>query len=233
MKYSLVRSYFIVFPLKSVPRVYLTRRMHRTKAVNTVVGYLDQREKNEKFLTASTFCLSGWTRDSVYCFKFFSNKHSWRRAEEVCRRYGSQLALVLNYHQNNFTRALATEGLKDQPQNAYWLGLKSVKDLATNTLESSSGYFIPKYVGHWSLDQPQPEKGQCVHAQVGERTQEWGLTSCETMLPFVCQVPACPSGKFSISSSNSLNSSNPVALKEASGCTDVCFRMKHCYSAAL
>ncbi|XP_028967225.1 uncharacterized protein LOC108863645 [Galendromus occidentalis] len=156
-------------------------------------------------VTAQFDCPHGWTRDSVYCFKFFSNKHSWRRAEEVCRRYGSQLALVLNYHQNNFTRALATEGLKDQPQNAYWLGLKSVKDLATNTLESSSGYFIPKYVGHWSLDQPQPEKGQCVHAQVGERTQEWGLTSCETMLPFVCQVPACPTGTFLCASGKCLN----------------------------
>ncbi|KAL3182305.1 hypothetical protein MRX96_007497 [Rhipicephalus microplus] len=27
-------------------------------------------------------CQDGWSQDGVYCYKFFSNQHSWRRAEE-------------------------------------------------------------------------------------------------------------------------------------------------------
>ncbi|KAG0433549.1 hypothetical protein HPB47_019805, partial [Ixodes persulcatus] len=146
-----------------------------------------------------------WSQDGVYCYKFFSNQHSWRRAEEVCRRYGSQLALILNYNQNNFTRGLAATGLKEVPQSAYWIGLRSVDDLSTNTLESSSGYFIPKYVGYWALNQPRPKDGQCVQARMTERTQEWHLAPCEALLPFICQVPACPEGSFLCSNGRCLN----------------------------
>ncbi|KAK8759806.1 hypothetical protein V5799_028927, partial [Amblyomma americanum] len=81
----------------------------------------------------------------------------------------------------------------------------SVDDLSTNTLESSSGYFIPKYVGHWALDQPRPKDGQCVQARLTERTQEWHLAPCEALLPFICQVPACPEGSYLCSNGKCLN----------------------------
>lgn len=53
-------------------------------------------------------CPEGWQQHSGQCYRFFQQRRSWSRARETCERYGAQLALVLDYQQNNFTGQLAS-----------------------------------------------------------------------------------------------------------------------------
>lgn len=49
--------------------------------------------------------------------------------------------------------------------------------------------------GFWSLRQPDPLAGECVDVAVTEERQSWELTTCESLLPFMCKTQACPAGK--------------------------------------
>ncbi|KAG8179313.1 hypothetical protein JTE90_016418 [Oedothorax gibbosus] len=151
-------------------------------------------------------CPDGWSQSSDQCYRFFNIRRSWRRAAEVCRRYGSELSLVENFWQNNYTQSLAASNLKDAVQKTYWLGLSTVDDLSTNTLESAGGSFISLYMGFWAGDQPRPQDGSCVQAALEPNLQVWRLTACETLLPFMCQMEACPTGSFFCSNGKCVNS---------------------------
>ena len=63
--------------------------------------------------------------------------------------YGSDLVVVESYQQNNISERLAQEGLNavTHPDAAFWLGLMSLDDLSTNTLEAASGSLVPQYAG--------------------------------------------------------------------------------------
>lgn len=55
--------------------------------------------------------------------------------------------MVESYQQNNISERLAQEQLSSQPDAAFWLGLTSLDDLSTNTLEAASGALVPQYAG--------------------------------------------------------------------------------------
>lgn len=57
--------------------------------------------------------------------------------------------LVESYAENNFTAGLATKSLGpgDHNKQKYWLGLASLDDLRTNTLESAAGVLVSQYAG--------------------------------------------------------------------------------------
>ena len=64
--------------------------------------------------------------------------------------YGSDLVVVESYQQNNISERLAQEQLNSAPgsdDSAFWLGLMSLDDLSTNTLEAASGSLVPQYAG--------------------------------------------------------------------------------------
>ncbi|XP_013781236.1 uncharacterized protein LOC106465521 [Limulus polyphemus] len=151
-------------------------------------------------------CPKDWSRYGIHCYRFFNIRHSWNTAAEVCRRYGSELVLITEYGQNNFSSSLAASGLRNMGQVAYWIGLKTVDDLSTNTLESAGSDFLPKYVGFWSWNQPRPQEGQCVLAHLIENTQSWQLAPCEALLPFMCQVKSCPKESFACSNGQCISS---------------------------
>lgn len=121
---------------------------------------------------------------------------------QLIDRYGSELALISDYTQNNFTSYIADQSLKeDSTSRSYWIGFQSIDNLSTNTLESASGRFISKYVGFWSLNQPNVKDGQCIRSTLSEwqstnddKQQTWELAQCEDLLPFICQKQTCPSG---------------------------------------
>lgn len=64
-------------------------------------------------------------------------------------RYGSDLMAVESYAENNLTASLATMSvpLERRGSNHYWLGLASLDDLRTNTLESAAGTLVSQYSG--------------------------------------------------------------------------------------
>ena len=122
-------------------------------------------------------------------------------------RYGSNLVTVESFRQNNFTAELASKLLRsrDEENTSYWLGYKAQNNLQTNTLAAASGSQISQYYGHWSLEQPDVATGQCVQSVVRGDRQEWELTRCETLLPFMCQITACPRGSKHCSNGQCVN----------------------------
>lgn len=88
----------------------------------------------------------------------------------------------------------------------YWLGLTTLDDLRTNTLESSSGSLISQYSGFWAINQPNPQAGECVLANAKlSRDQTWELTTCENLLPFMCRTNACPQNSFHCANGNCIH----------------------------
>ncbi|KAK7873875.1 hypothetical protein R5R35_005737 [Gryllus longicercus] len=153
-------------------------------------------------------CPNGWELRGQHCYKFFSIRHSWEQAAELCRRYGSDLVLVESYGENNFTAGLASRsmGPADRSNQHYWLGLASLDDLRTNTLESAAGLLVSQYAGFWALTQPEPKAGECVDVALSDESQSWELTTCESLMPFLCKAPACPAGSFHCSNGRCINS---------------------------
>lgn len=144
-------------------------------------------------------CPEGWQQHSTQCYRFFQQRRSWSRARETCERFGAQLALVLDYQQNNFTGYLASvqlagfgpnpmmsndqaskyhQQIRHQPKSqvyasderSYWIGFKTIDRLETNTLESSANTFVSKYLGFWDYDEPRVSQGECVKATVRHET---------------------------------------------------------------
>lgn len=64
-------------------------------------------------------------------------------------RYGSDLVLFDTYIKNNYTATLARRSLgpADRNNQKYWLGLASLDDLRTNTLEYAGGVLVSQYSG--------------------------------------------------------------------------------------
>ncbi|KAG1655606.1 Fibropellin-1 [Nymphon striatum] len=111
--------------------------------------------------------------------------------------YGSNLVVIDDFEQNTFTSKLAFDHVKNHPSKSYWIGFRTVDDLVTNKLETSAKSFVSKYTGFWEYDQPQPKNGQCTSAKTdGSHSQKWTLNTCEILLPFMCNVEACPKGSF-------------------------------------
>lgn len=50
--------------------------------------------------------------------------------------------------------------------------------------------------GFWDLKQPNPKSGECVNVKITEDQQSWELTTCESLLPFMCKSKACPAGRY-------------------------------------
>ena len=116
-----------------------------------------------------------------------------------------------SFRQNNFTADLAAEFLAGQEDNSYWLGLQAYNELQTNTLEADAGHQISQYYGHWAQNHPDVGEGTCVKSVLktypnsDAYQQEWELTTCEALMPFLCEIEACPAGTFHCSNGQCIN----------------------------
>ncbi|KZS05970.1 Notch 2 [Daphnia magna] len=192
----------IRIPFESGSTMALRRSRVALLAALVLLASSVRSQENELF-----HCPAGWRLQGLHCYKFFEVQHSWERAADLCKRYGSDLVVVESYQQNNISEKLAQEQLNPvtHPDAAFWLGLMSLDDLSTNTLEAASGSLVQQYAGFWQVDQPDAEKGQCVRASTANADQSWALSSCESLLPFVCRAKACPKNSFLCSNGRCIN----------------------------
>lgn len=115
------------------------------------------------------------------------------------------MVAVESFAENNLTLSIATSGDFRRAADRYWLGLASLDDLRTNTLESAAGALVSQYSGFWSLNQPNPENGECVAVSTKNLIQSWGLNTCESLLPFMCKAQACTHGSLHCSNGRCVN----------------------------
>jgi len=150
-------------------------------------------------------CPNGWEYHGLHCYKYFSIRHSWERASQLCQRYGAQLLEVDSWEAYNWTTNLARRYSHGDPN--FWLGFNTLDDLRTNTLDSASGTLLSQYAGFWAEGHPNTKLGKCVQVSTGLfKFQSWELTTCESLMPFICRAPSCPKGTYLCSNGRCINS---------------------------
>lgn len=125
------------------------------------------------------------------------------------------MVTIDSFAENNITLSLAeANNANKRLSNKYWLGLATLDELRTNTLESAAGTLVSQYSGFWSLKQPRPEAGECVAViSESQSVQSWQLDTCESLLPFMCKSVACPA--------NAVHCSNGACVNQAFKCDGV------------
>lgn len=71
--------------------------------------------------------------------------------------------------------------------------------------EKDSGPEQLWYSGFWASKQPNPQSGECVDVALTDDRQTWELTTCESLLPFMCRANACPAGNYFSTTSHNPN----------------------------
>lgn len=81
--------------------------------------------------------------------------------------------------------------------SAQWIGLISQQGSNDEPMFMwSNGMSVSRYIGFWSPGQPDYRTGSCTSASLDKHSElEWRLNMCNLLLPFVCELPACVSGK--------------------------------------
>ncbi|KAJ8318606.1 hypothetical protein KUTeg_003697 [Tegillarca granosa] len=139
--------------------------------------------------------------------------HCPEEATTICRSYGGHLVKIQGFNPNqgvgelveNFISKLNQElsninGSLENDGLSFWIGLKRN---GYGNYSWSDGEVAQVYEGFWSLGQPSGfQRGfeQCCRMDVNIYDEygsyRWSLGSCETRLPFLCEVSACVAGQF-------------------------------------
>ncbi|ESP03822.1 hypothetical protein LOTGIDRAFT_230169 [Lottia gigantea] len=149
----------------------------------------------------SLVCPPGWTLSDIKCIKPSppSVQLSWNAALKVCQQDGAHLAEIRDYKSNvelgNFANS--------QSFSHFWIGLNAPH--TNNSVEWSDGSPTSINEGFWSDQQPDLTKGRCVSYNTVSNENRWSFKNCETKQPFVCQLPACPSGSYHCSNGKCIN----------------------------
>ena len=51
-------------------------------------------------------------------------------------------------------------------------------------------------VGVWGQNQPDPDGGECTYVKTSTEGDRWYTVGCDRVMPFVCEMDPCPTGKF-------------------------------------
>ncbi|XP_014661399.1 PREDICTED: uncharacterized protein LOC106804646 [Priapulus caudatus] len=132
-------------------------------------------------------CPPGWENFGSSCYKLFAGRKSWRTALQTCKSYGSDLVAVDSFNENNVVGRIALSS----NVNGYWIGLNALS--GQKGFEWSDGKRLAPFQGYWAARQPDKRMGRCVQGQMDLATWEplWSFTTCEKLLPFLCETAAC------------------------------------------
>ncbi|OZC07370.1 lectin C-type domain protein, partial [Onchocerca flexuosa] len=109
-------------------------------------------------------CAQGWEKYRSKCFRVYTIERSWPQALLFCSRYGSQLARIESFGENNFLHRLINRQQKifSTNRNEFWIGVvaQQTEDEDAYFLWSD-GTVISRYVGFWNDGQPDYRAGTC------------------------------------------------------------------------
>ncbi|VBB34143.1 unnamed protein product [Acanthocheilonema viteae] len=197
-----------IFTNNTVPAISVSPIISATViSITTTIATAIEQENGMKNVTDSKYtvsdigldCAQGWEKYRSKCFRVYTIERSWPQALLFCSRYGSQLARIESFGENTFLYRLINRQQKilSINRNEFWIGVvaQQTEDEDSYFLWSD-GTIISRYVGFWNDGQPNYRAGTC--AKVSITTTDglrWGLEMCNTLLPFICVLPACMKGK--------------------------------------
>lgn len=128
------------------------------------------------FFICSSGCPAGWVRHGSSCYYIEDSKtFSMSVAQQKCRNFGADLAIIRSAEENDFILRLVTEKLN----NAYgvWLGLQRKAD---SKLYWIDGTPLEGHYQNWDIREPNNSGGSenCVNMYRGGSPGKWNDAPC-------------------------------------------------------
>ncbi|CAK9296951.1 unnamed protein product [Gordionus sp. m RMFG-2023] len=166
-------------------------------------------------------CAKGWYLFKTKCYKWLQVAMSQHSAQLTCQSFGAQLVKITDIDVNNVIGQKAQEYFGKN--NSLWMGLigsldnSSSNSYLTYHFRWSDGEPNSEYAGFWGIGQPEIKNGICVfiksangylsniidsyHDLPEDDNFEWYNGPCDSLKPFVCQLPACLNGQYQCANS--------------------------------
>ncbi|XP_022109033.1 uncharacterized protein LOC110989170 [Acanthaster planci] len=140
-------------------------------------------------------CPQGWTRLGFKCTRLFLEPMTWKAAEANCQSFSndaSERGHLLSLADVKETTLLSLI-MDEAQQGGTWVGLAQQED-NNNMMTWSNGLPIDLFsvIENELLDFSRG--GGCTQATIEEKQPTLRTTSCNTMLPYACELSDCPGG---------------------------------------
>ncbi|XP_048015844.1 galactose-specific lectin nattectin-like [Megalobrama amblycephala] len=124
-------------------------------------------------------CKEGWVSYECRCFKFFSNRYTWARAEKTCLDYGGNLASVHSHEEYMFVQNLVRH--ETQSTTSTWIG-------GYDAVEEGVWFWSDGTKMNYQIWSPgNPNNHGYEHCiQINDVHGNWNDNKCHAEMPFVC-----------------------------------------------
>ncbi|XP_069120588.1 perlucin-like [Argopecten irradians] len=134
-------------------------------------------------------CRNGWETYDGHCYLLGDRKVTWGDASALCKAEHAHLAVIPNYHVDNFLRQLATKYAYGHSETIrFWLD-GSDADIEGDWIWAESGHRVT--YTHWNHGEPSNSRhgtDDCLvlHGGMGFR---WDDIPCLYQARYICESP--------------------------------------------
>uniref|UniRef100_A0A1I8HUP2 DDE_3 domain-containing protein n=1 Tax=Macrostomum lignano TaxID=282301 RepID=A0A1I8HUP2_9PLAT len=171
------------------------------RSCNKMAAYICKKQKQD-----ATTCDAddGWETHGDRCYKAFNSDNNgayWEDARDHCNRIESDLVIVNDATTSQIVRDIVNRGGPGAITNTFWIGLRSVQT-GSNPDQYSWRWVdnSPAIYKAWTNgEEPQAQKGLCVHTEGTDSSQLWRAYGCNgRRFGFVCSRPTgtCATGWY-------------------------------------
>lgn len=111
-------------------------------------------------------------------------------------RIGANLASIHDNYDNAWISSLPNRSNRSSSLQGASLWIAKPETTTTTTRSFSSLPWTPStpspFSGAWAVGEPDPRNGNCTKLATVSEQDNWSSESCSALLPFICEMPACP-----------------------------------------
>ncbi|XP_078695922.1 uncharacterized protein LOC144924510 isoform X2 [Branchiostoma floridae x Branchiostoma belcheri] len=123
-------------------------------------------------------CPDGYSKYNRKCYKFSTDKMTFKAAKDACQRDGGMLATIDAQDTNDLVVKEIRAG-----RDSYWIGLNDVREEGSFVWSDEAK--SPAVYTNWQPDQPDNGGGEdCVEMT---KNQDWNDLPCSSKLNFICE----------------------------------------------
>ncbi|KAG8004890.1 C-type lectin domain family 4 member F [Nibea albiflora] len=157
-----------------------------SQAMEKLQKLTDKFEAMTKILTDKRYlkCEEGWEQHGTQCYYFSTNKLTWNKSRDECRRRGGDLVKVDSVEEQAFLQQKLREKMIWY-EDKHWIGLTDLK--TEGRWLWTDGSPLNESLKFWSRGQPDDWKGE--NSDDGEDCVRMGGSDLNTWFDKSCKVP--------------------------------------------